>query len=90
LDPPAYGRGPEGEKWVLEDQIDELMHFSSQIIHPDKNFALLNLYSMGLSGSIGVNLFKAHFKNDAQWGECLVPSSTGLDLPLCTWVRSSK
>lgn len=90
LDPPAYGRGPDGEKWVLEDQIDELMYYSSQIVHPDKYFALLNLYSMGLSGTIGVNLFKAHFNNVASWGECLVPSSTGLDLPLCTWVRSSK
>lgn len=90
LDPPAYGRGPDGEKWVLEDQIDELMYYSAQITDPNAHFALLNLYSMGLSGSIGVNLFKAHFKTQAQWGECLVPSTAGLDLPLCTWVRSVK
>jgi hypothetical protein len=25
LDPPAYGRGPDGEKWVLEEDIDGLL-----------------------------------------------------------------
>jgi len=25
LDPPAYGRGPEGEKWILEEQINEML-----------------------------------------------------------------
>lgn len=88
LDPPAYGRGPEGEKWVLEDQINELVELTSKIIDPKSNFVLLNLYSMGLSGSIGVNLFKSHFSQDASWGECLVPSKSGLNLPLCTWVRT--
>jgi len=90
LDPPAYGRGPEGEKWVLEDQINELVYHTAQIVDPEKHFVLLNLYSMGLSGTIGVNLFKSHLKNEATWGECIVPSSAGLDLPLCTWVRSQK
>lgn len=90
LDPPAYGRGPEGEKWVLEDQINELVELSSGILDPDKHFALLNLYSMGLSGTIGVNLFKSHLHENASWGECIVPSKSGLNLPLCTWVRVSK
>jgi 23S rRNA (cytosine1962-C5)-methyltransferase len=90
IDPPAYGRGPGGEKWVLEEQINELMQYCSQIIDPERNFVLLNLYSMGLSGSIGVNLIQSHFKHFAEWGECIVPSKSGLNLPLCTWVRSSK
>jgi len=29
LDPPAYGRGPEGEKWILEDNLD--VRFSLQL-----------------------------------------------------------
>ncbi len=89
IDPPAYGRGPGGEKWVLEEQINELIYYCEKITDRKNFFVLLNLYSMGLSGSIGVNLIKAHYGKDAAWGECLVPSSTGLDLPLCTWVRAS-
>lgn len=90
IDPPAYGRGPAGEKWVLEEQINDLVSACAKITDPDKNFILLNLYSMGLSGSIGVNLLKAHYKTDAYWGESIVPSKSGYDLPLCTWVRTSK
>lgn len=87
LDPPAYGRGPSGEKWVLEDQINELLAACAAITDQQNRFVLLNLYSMGLSGSIGSNLLKAHYGQEAEWGECVVPSSGGLDLPLCTWVR---
>jgi 23S rRNA (cytosine1962-C5)-methyltransferase len=90
IDPPAYGRGPEGEKWVLEEQINELLSYCAAITDKNRFFVLLNLYSMGLSGSIGVNLLKAHYKHPAEWGECIVPSKTGMNLPLCTWVRSSK
>jgi 23S rRNA (cytosine1962-C5)-methyltransferase len=90
IDPPAYGRGPEGEKWVLEEQINELVAYCAKITDRQNFFVLLNLYSMGLSGSIGVNLLKAHYGRSAEWGECTVPSKAGLDLPLCTWVRSSK
>lgn len=90
LDPPAYGRGPDGEKWVLEDQINELVELSTQLLDKEKHFLLLNLYSMGLSGTIGVNLFKSHLNEPATWGECIVPCKSGIHLPLCTWVRNYK
>ena len=87
IDPPAYGRGPGGEKWVLEENINELIEHCSKIIDKEHFFVLLNLYSMGLSGTIGVNLLKSHFGVDGKWGENLVFSETGFNLPLCTWVR---
>jgi 23S rRNA (cytosine1962-C5)-methyltransferase len=87
IDPPAYGRGPAGEKWVLEEQLNELVELCAKITDKSQFFVLLNLYSMGLSGTIGVNLFKSHYKLDATWGENLVESQHGLHLPLCTWVR---
>ena len=87
IDPPAYGRGPGGEKWVLEENINELIEHCSKIIDKEHFFVLLNLYSMGLSGTIGVNLLKSHFGIDGKWGENLVFSETGFNLPLCTWVR---
>mgnify|MGYP000238648185 CR=1 FL=1 len=32
LDPPAYGRGPDGEKWILEEQIDDLLRSVKEIL----------------------------------------------------------
>jgi 23S rRNA (cytosine1962-C5)-methyltransferase len=87
IDPPAYGRGPTGEKWILEENLNELVQYCAAISDPKNSFVLLNLYSMGLSGTIGCNLIKAHYKKEATWGECIVPGKDGFDLPLCTWVR---
>lgn len=87
IDPPAYGRGPTGEKWILEENLNELVQYCAAISDPNNSFVLLNLYSMGLSGTIGCNLIKAHYNKEATWGECIVPGKNGFDLPLCTWVR---
>jgi len=88
IDPPAYGRGPTGEKWILEENLNELVQHCAAISDPKNSFILLNLYSMGLSGTIGCNLIKAHYKKEPTWGECIVPGKNGFDLPLCTWVRA--
>jgi len=90
IDPPAYGRGPGGEKWILEEQLNEMVELCASITDKTNFFVLLNLYSMGLSGTIGANLIECHYKTKAEWGECIVPSSKGFNLPLCTWVRAKK
>jgi 23S rRNA (cytosine1962-C5)-methyltransferase len=56
LDPPAYGRGPEGEKWVLEDGINEMMMLCSQLLEKSNSFLVLNMYSMGYSALVADNL----------------------------------
>ena len=61
LDPPAYGRGPDGEKWVLEKQINELVELCAQLLEKEQAFLLINLYSMGFSPMIAENLIHAHF-----------------------------
>ncbi len=52
LDPPAYGRGANGEKWVLEDCIGEMLACCAQLLEPERAFLVLNLYSMGLSSTL--------------------------------------
>jgi len=47
LDPPAYGRGPEGEKWVLEEQIDDMLKSVKEILDPKEHILLTNVYSLG-------------------------------------------
>ncbi len=49
MDPPSYGRGPNGEVWKLEDNIDSLVALISNIISDDPLFFLLNSYTTGLS-----------------------------------------
>jgi len=56
LDPPAYGRGPEGEKWVLEENINEMLSLCAEILEPRNSFLVINLYSMGLSALLARTL----------------------------------
>ena len=35
LDPPAFGHGPDGEKWKLEDNINEMMQNVLQLLHEE-------------------------------------------------------
>ncbi|MBO5745814.1 MAG: class I SAM-dependent methyltransferase [Clostridia bacterium] len=52
MDPPSYGRGPNGEVWKIEQQLDELLYLTSQILSDDAVFFLLNSYSGGISPTI--------------------------------------
>jgi len=89
LDPPAYGRGPDGEKWVLEEDINELMQHCAQLLSPDKGFLVLNLYSMGFSALVANNLIESFFTNVAfrEFGEFCFPDKSGKRLPLGTFLR---
>jgi 23S rRNA (cytosine1962-C5)-methyltransferase len=49
MDPPSYGRGPDGEVWKLEDCIDELIGLTAQLLSPEPLFFLVNSYTTGLS-----------------------------------------
>lgn len=92
LDPPAYGRGADGEKWVLEDNIGEMMELCSQLLLPENSFFILNLYSMGFSSLITDNLALSYFGNltEKQYGELFIPDHAGKRLPLGVFLRFRK
>ena len=92
LDPPAYGRGPEGEKWILQDSINEMVKLCSQLLDPEGGFFILSLYSMGFSALIADSLAKAHFGNipGQEYGELYFPDRSGKKLPLGTLLRFKK
>lgn len=89
LDPPAYGRGPDGEKWILEENIAELMSLCGELLENADSFLILNLYSMGFSAVIAENLIKDYFPdvNNCQYGELIVPDRSGKHLPLSVYAR---
>ncbi len=88
MDPPAYGRGPEGEKWQLEKQINELLAMCASLLEQQQSFLLVNLYSMGFSPMITETLVHSHFSgNHVDSGELFVKDRFGKCLPLGTCLR---
>ncbi len=93
LDPPAYGHGTDGEKWKLEDQINEMIADVLSLLDKEHHFFILNTYSLGFSSLIIENLMldnlkKADLKNvQPEFGELYIPSSTNQKLPLGVYCR---
>jgi 23S rRNA (cytosine1962-C5)-methyltransferase len=91
LDPPAYGRGPDGEKWVLEENINELLKLCSQLLDKRQHFFIINLYSLGFSALIVDNLMKSIFGkvDNPEWGELYLADQYEKKLPLGVFYRFS-
>lgn len=65
LDPPAYGHGPDGEKWKLDESLFGLLQNVSKILKPKDSFMVLNLYSNGYSAALGETLVREAFALDS-------------------------
>lgn len=89
LDPPAYGRGPEGEKWILEEQINEMLKTCDQLLVKEHHFVLINLYSLGFSSLILNNLLDCCFEKteNREVGELCLEDTFGKKLPLGVFGR---
>ena len=92
LDPPAYGRGANGEKWVLEEGIGEMLACCAQLLEPERAFLVLNLYSMGLSSTLARTAVRQAFgaPREEQWGELCFTDRGGKELPLGTYYRFTR
>ena len=86
MDPPSYGRGPNGEVWKLEEQLFPLIELCSQVLSDNAEFFILNSYTTGLSSGVmqyvlGVTLQK-RFGGKVSADEIgLRTTKTGLVLP---------
>lgn len=93
LDPPAYGHGPNGEKWKLEDNISEMMQEVLKLLNPAKHLLILNAYSLGFSSIIIENLLRSYArenKSELSTGELYLQAKSGIKLPLGVWGRLTK
>ncbi len=84
MDPPSYGRGPNGEVWKLEECANDLIKIAAEVLSDDPLFFLVNSYTTGLSpatmGYMVANAVKV--KGSFEAGEIGLPvTSTGLPLP---------
>ena len=92
LDPPAYGHGPDGEKWKLDECLNDMLKCVSSILAPQDSFMVLNLYSNGFSAVLGETIVRQNFCQDTAFksldsGELVLKDSFGKLLPLSVVVR---
>ena len=90
LDPPAYGHGPDGEKWKLDELLFGLLQNVSAILGERDAFMVLNLYSNGYSAALGETVVKEAFQGqfkELTSGELALNDPAGKVLPLSIFVR---
>lgn len=87
LDPPAFGHGPNGEKWKLEDNINEMMQAVLNLLDDKEHFLILNAYSLGFSALILENMLKAKAGKHLNVGELYLQATEGNKLPLGVFGR---
>jgi 23S rRNA (cytosine1962-C5)-methyltransferase len=94
LDPPKYGRGPEGEIWRLEEDLPGLVANCRQLLDADSRFLFLTVYAVRMSalaiGELVRQLF-ADLPGTVECGELGVrEEARGLVLPTAIWARWSR
>ncbi len=92
LDPPAYGRGANGEKWVLEENIAQMLECCAELLVPKDAFLVFNLYSMGLSSTLARTIVHQMFgvPQHEEYGELYFADRASKELPLGTYYRFAR
>ena len=92
MDPPSYGRGPTGEVWKIEENIDDFVKLTTEVLSDRPLFFLLNSYTTGLSASTmkyitNIRLLN-RFRGESMADEIGIPvRDSGLQLPCGSSVR---
>lgn len=86
MDPPSYGRGPNGELWKIEEELFGLIKMCMDILTTNPLFFLVNSYTTGLSPTVVKNMLALSvgrkFGGVISADEVGLPvTSTGLVLP---------
>lgn len=94
LDPPKYGRGPDGEVWRLEEDLAPLIANCRQLLDANSRFLFLTVYAVRMSAIALGNLLLAHFADlpgKVEFGELAVrEQARGLLLPTAIFARWSQ
>jgi len=94
LDPPKYGRGPEGEVWRLEEDLPELIANCRQLLDVNSKFLFLTVYAVRMSALALGGLLESHFADlggKVEFGELAVrEQGRGMLLPTAICARWSR
>ena len=94
LDPPKYGRGPDGEIWRLEEDLPGLIGNCRQLLDANSRFLFLTVYAVRMSALALGALLDSHFRDmggKVEFGELAVrEEARGLLLPTAIFARWSR
>ena len=84
MDPPSYGRGPNGEMWKIESELFSFVQLCSQVLSDNTLFFLINSYTTGLQPMVLKNILTLNLKRfngkvDAY--EVGIATDEGISLP---------
>lgn len=91
MDPPAFGHGPAGELWKIEEDFLELMKLLPQLLSEKPLFVLINGYAAGYSPlAFAYNLehFEKQFGGSIEYGDLSIEEQgSGRVLPCGIFAR---
>ena len=94
LDPPKFGRGPEGEVWRLEEHLAPLLGDCVKLLDADSRFLVLTVYAVRMSALAIFELLRqltADLGGTVECGEMAVrEEARGLLLPTAIFARWSR
>jgi 23S rRNA (cytosine1962-C5)-methyltransferase len=80
LDPPKYGRGPDGEVWRLFENLPELAGLCAELLSENAAFLVLNAYAERISGAALAGLLAEKLSDRGgriEWGELALEEERG-------------
>ena len=84
MDPPSYGRGPNGEMWKIENDLFDFVTLCGQVLSEDPLFFLINSYTTGLQPAVLKNIITLALKGRkgrVEAYEVGLPTEEGIALP---------
>lgn len=94
MDPPSYGRGPNGEMWKLEAELFPLVELCGKVLSDKPLFFLINSYTTGLQPQVIKNVLTLNLKNLGGYFDAYevgLPTEDGIVLPCgCSGIWSER
>ncbi len=84
MDPPSYGRGPNGEMWKIEDGLFSFAQLCAEVLSENPLFYLINSYTTGLQPAVLNNILSLCLKGRTgkiESYEVGLPTGEGICLP---------
>lgn len=84
MDPPSYGRGPNGEMWKIESELYSLVELCANVLTDKPLFFLINSYTTGLQPQVLNNILSlvmSKYKGKIESYEIGLPTEEGICLP---------
>ena len=84
MDPPSYGRGPNGEMWKIENDLYKFVELCTKVLSENPLFVLINSYTTGLQPMVLQNILKLmlkDFKGKVDAYEVGIQTEEGISLP---------